>query len=341
MVTGLLKDSSLQTVDVQYQKMLNERGKAAASSAWRFSRRSRAKLLELLAQHDKSTKFSLAKTWSRGHLNALPFFTGSQVCEQLRSLAGADARHTPYAMKPAMDAENFERTSYKFVMKSEDTVDFMCEVLPHLPLHIFKKDGQVLAATHSIYLDGEDLPLYHKKASKDPDGAVLLRLRWYDVDDPDAFYAETKVSKNKVTREPAKKTRARIEKSSLMDLLQGRGLLGSPILEEFAKKIGLLHATPVIRTTSRRVCFQVPDDASLRITVDLDFEAVLEGVSKGVWQFEKKLGPYVHFASQDAVQYPLAIVEIKVQGALERKPDPCRAFFFCTCSIRLPVVWGR
>ncbi|CAE7609158.1 unnamed protein product [Symbiodinium natans] len=96
-------------------------------------------------------------------------------------------------MKPAADAENFQRASYKLAMKPEDIIDFMREIMPHLPLYVFKKDGQVLDATHSIDFHGKDLPLCHKKASKDPDGAVLLQLHWYDVDDPDAFCAETKV----------------------------------------------------------------------------------------------------------------------------------------------------
>ena len=303
---------SLSMIDVKYKKMLDER---ATSKAWRFSRRARTKLLELLAEHDRLTPFVLAETWSASRLNTLPFFTGKEVCEQLRSLS--DSQHPLNAQKPAKDAEDFVRASYKFVLKPEDAIDFMWEVIPHLPLYVFKKNGQALASTHSIYLDGQALPLYHKKASKEPEGAVLLRLRWYDVDEPDHFFAEKKVSRNKFTREPSKKTRARIETSFLTDLLQGR-LTGGPVLDAFQEKMQELRAKPVLRTTARRVCFQVPDDPSLRITVDLDFEAVIEN-SKN-WRFQEKVSPYVHFSQQNAIQYPLAIVEVKVEAQGNHDP---------------------
>ncbi|CAJ1364111.1 unnamed protein product [Effrenium voratum] len=306
-------ETSVKKVNQQYQALLAQPGPAGLCKAWRFSRQARGSFLKL-AERAKRTPFNLAA--SESLRPAVPFLTASGAGEKLQQLAGATkfegTRRT---------LSSFARKSYKFVMKPEECIDFMCALARKLPIDIFKGD-EAFADIHSIYLDSEDWQLYHKKASQTGDGATLLRLRWYGSSDPDHFYAETKVSKNIFSHQPSCKTRSHFERNSLPEVLKGqhslRGGDKARFMESFQASVRRQNLKPVMRTASRRICFQAPDDPSLRVTIDLDFEAVCEDKTAN-WHFQEKPLPLSMF-HREAVAYTLAIVEIKIQT--EEDPNP-------------------
>jgi len=292
------------------------------SEVWTFSRRARADLLELILAHDRRTPFRVAASYA-SRLNSLPFFTCVGVSNALLTLSDRfRSRQSPLKR----DCDQFVRTNYKFLMRAEDVVDVMCSIMPHLPLYVFKKNGEVFSPVHSIYFDSEDLGLYHAKVSK-VDGARLLRLRWYASDDRKLFL-ETKVSKDRIAQTPGHKTRAALDRSLLNDLLHGvtpdafdkAQPNEREVLTRFREEIQALKAKPVLRTTCRRACFQLPNDASLRVTIDLDVEALLEcgtagnnGSGQDSWQWNAKAPPFLR-SPGEALNFPMAIVEVKLES---------------------------
>lgn len=296
------------------------------SEVWRFSRRARADLLELILAHDRRTPSRVATSYDAIRLNSFQFFTSAGVSDVLLTLSDR-FRNRESSVK--RDCDQFVRTNYKFLVRTEDVVDVMCSIMPHLPLYVFKKNGEVFSPIHSIYLDSEDLDLYHAKVSK-VEGARLLRLRWYDSDD-EKLFVETKVSKNRIAQTPGYKTRAALDRSLLNDLLHGRPGVTPDVFDKaqpkerelltrFREEVQALKAQPVLRTTCRRVCFQLPNDASLRVTIDLDVEALLEGGAAGnngnghdSWQWNAKVPPFLQ-SPGEALHFPMAIVEVKLES---------------------------
>jgi SPX domain protein involved in polyphosphate accumulation len=68
--------------------------------------------------------------------------------------------------------------------------------------HVFS-DSQF---TNSVYLDNDQLELYHGRLDKTP-GAIALRLRWYGSEDPDTVFVERKTHSEKWAGEMSVKER--------------------------------------------------------------------------------------------------------------------------------------
>ena len=59
---------------------------------------------------------------------------------------------------------------------------------------------------NSVYLDNDQLELYHGRLDKTP-GAIALRLRWYGAGDPQLVFCERKTHREKWTGEVSVKER--------------------------------------------------------------------------------------------------------------------------------------
>jgi SPX domain protein involved in polyphosphate accumulation len=60
--------------------------------------------------------------------------------------------------------------------------------------------------TNSVYLDNDQLELYHGRLDKTP-GAIALRLRWYGSEDPTIVFVERKTHNEKWAGEVSVKER--------------------------------------------------------------------------------------------------------------------------------------
>ena len=60
--------------------------------------------------------------------------------------------------------------------------------------------------TNSVYLDNDQLELYHGRLEKSP-GAIALRLRWYGAGDPSIVFVERKTHREKWVGEVSVKER--------------------------------------------------------------------------------------------------------------------------------------
>lgn len=106
------------------------------------------------------------------------------------------------------DQQSFLRQTTKYWVKTEDVSRVKYYVLRHLPVFLQKtstgeSDSQF---TNSVYLDNDQLELYHGRLEKAP-GAIALRLRWYGNGDPTMVFVERKTHNDKWTGEVSVKER--------------------------------------------------------------------------------------------------------------------------------------
>jgi SPX domain protein involved in polyphosphate accumulation len=106
------------------------------------------------------------------------------------------------------DQQSFLRQTTKYWVKTEDVSRVKYYVLRHLPVFLQKtstgeSDSQF---TNSVYLDNDQLELYHGRLEKAP-GAIALRLRWYGNGDPKMVFVERKTHNDKWTGEVSVKER--------------------------------------------------------------------------------------------------------------------------------------
>jgi SPX domain protein involved in polyphosphate accumulation len=105
-------------------------------------------------------------------------------------------------------SQSFCRSTTKYWVKTEDVSRIKYQVLRHLPVFLQKtstgeSDSQF---TNSVYVDNDQLELYHGRLDKSP-GAIALRMRWYGPGDPTTVFVERKTHNDKWTGEVSVKER--------------------------------------------------------------------------------------------------------------------------------------
>jgi SPX domain protein involved in polyphosphate accumulation len=140
-----------------------------------------------------------AQAWVRGDY--------SDVVVQLSDIYAA-LRDDHVAEENQDPSQSFVRSTSKYWVKTEDVSRVKYAVLRHLPVFLQKSstgesDSQF---TNSVYLDNDQLELYHGRLDKTP-GAIALRLRWYGPGDPKQVFVERKTHQEKWTGEVSVKER--------------------------------------------------------------------------------------------------------------------------------------
>jgi SPX domain protein involved in polyphosphate accumulation len=105
-------------------------------------------------------------------------------------------------------SQAFMRSTTKYWIKTEDVSKVKYAVLRHLPVFLQKtstgeSDSQL---TNSVYLDNDQLELYHGRLDKSP-GALAIRLRWYGAGNPSIVFVERKTHRDKWIGEVSVKER--------------------------------------------------------------------------------------------------------------------------------------
>ena len=139
-----------------------------------------------------------AQAWVRGDYSDLVVRL-SHIYSSLRDDHVADENN---------DQQSFLRSTTKYWVKTEDVSRVKYYVLRHLPVFLQKtstgeSDSQF---TNSVYLDNDQLELYHGRLDKSP-GAIALRLRWYGNGTPKLVFVERKTHNDKWTGEVSVKER--------------------------------------------------------------------------------------------------------------------------------------
>jgi hypothetical protein len=126
---------------------------------------------------------------------------------------------------------------------------------------------------HSLYLDSEDLWLYRTTINGDKN-RFKLRLRYYNEDPASPVFFEIKRRRDNSIF----KQRAAVKHEAVQPILEGQWPDYSHLLQpdaktlvqlqEFARLMHRVHATPRSRVSYRREAWMSPVDNSARVTLD-------------------------------------------------------------------------
>eukprot|EP00276_Gloeochaete_wittrockiana_P002014 CAMPEP_0184671336 /NCGR_PEP_ID=MMETSP0308-20130426/85437_1 /TAXON_ID=38269 /ORGANISM="Gloeochaete witrockiana, Strain SAG 46.84" /LENGTH=985 /DNA_ID=CAMNT_0027118437 /DNA_START=121 /DNA_END=3075 /DNA_ORIENTATION=+ len=264
--------------------------------------------------------------------------------------AGTGAAVAPAVVvaKPPEEAQNFERFTRKYWVRSDRVLELKAKILPHLQLASIYGDADTGGLVSSVYFDGPNMELYHDRLRRD-EGAIALRMRWYGDGRAKEIFVERKTHHESWVLETSVKSRFSIKEERVLAFCKGEYTLDKRVaklrqeaaeqtdpirkkkLEAAVEELAELssevqHAiitrklSPIIRTQYRRVAFQVPGNANVRISLDTDMCLLMERGKPPVQgeygtNWHRGYRPAQEFPANECIRFPYAILEVKLQGA--------------------------
>lgn len=307
-----------------------------------FTRLNYTGFIKILKKHDKHTTFML-KPMFMIRLKSKPFFLESldnlvyrlsKLFDRLRRGSGTSEGDGADDSVPK-ENQVFVRKTTKYWVHPDNVAEVKCIILKYLPVLVFPNEyGQIDPAISSVYLDNDAMDLYRGRLQKN-EGAEAIRLRWYGSADPAEVFVERKTHREDWTGEISCKERFTIKHKHVNEFLQGKytpeelaeRALKDGASEEKAAKIAELarevqasvkskDLKPTLRTFYNRTAFQLPADASVRISLDTELAMIREDVpGSRHWRrtdFDRKY-PFAGLSDEDVVHFPYAILEVKLQ----------------------------
>lgn len=306
-----------------------------------FTRLNYTGFIKILKKHDKHTEFML-KPMFMIRLKSKPFFLESldNLVYRLSKLFDRLRRGAPDAKdyissEDSKDNQVFLRKTAKYWVHPDNVAEVKCSILKYLPVLVFPNEsGAIDQAISSVYLDNNAMDLYRGRLEKS-EGAEAIRLRWYGSLEPTEIFVERKTHREDWTGEVSCKERFIVKSKHINEYLTGKysaneieaKALKEGVSEEKAEKIKSLadevqrsildmKLKPTLRTFYNRTAFQLPADASVRISLDTELTMIKEDVpSNRAWKrsdFAKKY-PFLDLNSEDVCHFPYAILEVKLQ----------------------------
>ena len=289
---------------------------------------------KILKKHDKHIPSTPCKSFYVNRMHAQAWVRGdySDVVVRLSAIWSA-LRQDQTAEDKGGDAQSFLRSTSKYWIKTEDVSRVKYFILKHLPVFLQKtstgeSDSQL---TNSVYLDNDQLELYHGRLDKSP-GAIALRLRWYGTGEPTLVFVERKTHRDSWTGDVSVKERFMLDESEVKQIIRNtypveekkkqmiaRGASDEEIEDweilvgEVTQVIQSKQLVPTMRTQCMRTAFQIPFDATVRISLDTNLCMISErgyNIQDGaVWHRDSTKT----IASNEITRFPHAILEIKLE----------------------------
>ena len=203
------------------------------------------------------------------------------------------------------------------------------------------------AAITSIYFDNEDLELYLGRLEK-TEGAEAIRMRWYGDVTGKTIFVERKTHREDWTGEKSVKERFTIKEDKMNDFLSGRYTMDEEFdalvkkgkksekevegMKQLANEIQYAIITrklrPVMRTFYNRTAFQLPGNASVRISLDTELTMVREDNfdgndrCNGNWR-RTDIGidhPFNQIWASEKELFPYGVLEVKLATKVGEEP---------------------
>lgn len=247
---------------------------------------------------------------------------------------------------------SFIRKTNKYWIHNENLAALKTRIVEHLPVYVFgntAEDGTPYSGwdykTHdtcvsSVYLDNVRFELYYGRLHK-LQGAEAIRIRWYGRVVPQIVFMERKRHEESWTGEKSKKLRFKIYESDVVDYINGNDVWHS-VKKLNSDSVQLLYLEiqnaiinkglrPMLRTFYKRTAFQLPNDSSVRISLDTHLSMICEcsreELSANAFPHKRWYRPdiicewpFAQASELDVVQFPHAILEVKTQGVDNSKP---------------------
>jgi len=288
---------------------------------------------KILKKHDKNLpnkckSFYVARMHQQGWVRG----DYSDIVVQLSSIYSS-LRGDKTAKENDSSSQAFMRSTTKYWVNTSDISKVKYAVLQHLPVFLQKTatgetDSQL---TNSVYLDNSSLELYHGRLDKTP-GAIAVRLRWYGNGSPETVFVERKTHRDSWTGEVSVKERFIVSESEIQSIMTGKyDIEGEKIkmrekgkseedveewlclVREITSAIDNKILVPTMRTQYMRTAFQIPFDATVRVSLDTNLCMIsergyeLEGGKRWHRDPEKPID------NNEIARFPHAVLEIKLE----------------------------
>lgn len=260
----------------------------------------------------------------------------------------------------------FIRKTNKYWIHTNNLTALKANIVKHLPIYVFKSgnvDGTPYSiwdsATHdtcisSVYFDNTKFELYNGRIKK-IQGAEAIRIRWYGKEVGDVVFIERKRHEDSWTGEKSKKLRFKIYENDVVNYINGKDVWDNVkklnriqdngdinkdfnenelklLYDEVQTKIVKCRLRPMVRTFYKRNAFQLPNDSSVRISLDTNLVMIRECSDEAFINDEHPLTswrhndigcewPFINVPSKDIVRFPHGILEVKTQSMDETKPE--------------------
>lgn len=230
-------------------------------------------------------------------------------------------------------AQNFVRSTRKYWVHTEDISSIKYTVLQHLPVFLQKAMGGETDSqlVNSVYLDNYSMELYHGRLDKTP-GAIALRLRWYGTGQPDVVFVERKTHRESWAGEVSVKERFTIKENQVLSLMDGTFDIEAEInklkakgkseelIQEYRElasdclqTIVSKQLVPTMRTQYMRTAFQIPFDATVRVSLDTNLCMISERTKDTVNGIAWYRNPSEPVPTNEITRFPHAVLEVKLQ----------------------------
>ena len=232
------------------------------------------------------------------------------------------------------EAQDFVRSTRKYWVALEDITRVKNIVLQHLPVFLQKEDmaGQSDSQlVNSVYCDNYAMELYHGRLDKTP-GAIALRFRWYGTGLPKKVFVERKTHRESWCGDISVKERFMVDEDQVIPLLEGkydiqaeltkmkaRGVSNDQISDwrqlatEICSAVTNKQLRPVMRTQYMRTAFQIPYDATVRISLDSNLTMIVDRTKATADGLAWYRDPNEPVPLNEITRFPHAVLEVKLQ----------------------------
>ncbi|CAJ1930789.1 unnamed protein product [Cylindrotheca closterium] len=289
---------------------------------------------KILKKHDKYLPNNPCKTFYVSRMHGQAWVRGDYSDLVVRLSQIYSRIREDHVAKENNDAsQSFLRSTTKYWVKTEDVSRVKYFILRHLPVFLQKtstgeSDSQF---TNSVYVDNDQLELYHGRLDKSP-GAIALRMRWYGLGDPKTVFVERKTHNDKWTGEVSVKERFIIDESEVHQVMtntypiaekkqamldKGKSQKDADEWETLVREVTQVcvskQLVPTVRTQCMRTAFQIPFDATVRVSLDTNLCMISERgydlQDMKVWHRD----PRSVLQNNELHRFPHAVLEIKLE----------------------------
>jgi len=258
---------------------------------------------KIIKKHDKNSSYKLYPAW-KWKIKYNPTF---KLYNSIKAISDLYKERTNIDIENTVSSTSFKRTNIKFWVKKENIIPIICNILPHLPVHLWDEDinEHIYQATNSVYLGNTEFDIYHERINK-MENNKLIRIRWYG-EEMDNVFVERKVHHDNWTLLSSSKDRFQIHSKYIMPFLRGDLKVNNDLASEIQNEIKRRKLYPKVRTVYKRIAFQLRHSNDIRISLDVELKMIKEKTSHLEWFTDEE-----NLLDEDIYHFPYAILELKL-----------------------------
>lgn len=288
---------------------------------------------KILKKHDRRLPSNPCKLFYVSRLHDQAWVRGdySDVLVSMSKIYGM-LRGDEEGEKGDEDVQGFTRTTTKYWVHLEDISRVKYTVLKHLPVFLQSEmngdtDSQLV---NSVYLDNRSMELYHGRLDKSPN-AIALRMRWYSSAKPETVFVERKTHRESWAGDVSVKERFIVPEAEVASVLDGSYHIEreaekmrekgkkpesirswTELSSEILQVINTKQLTPTLRTQYMRTAFQIPFDATVRVSIDTNLTMISE-ITKETQSGQRWYrDPSQPVPLDEITRFPHAVLEVKL-----------------------------